>query len=374
MRVESIRAAVHSSPLTRPFITAARRTDHVEYVVVTLELRGDDGKVSVGQGSAAETVKVTGESAATIVEAVHGPLANALQGADGDLAALASSIADALPGATSAKAAVDVALHDAVARSRRVPMGELLAALPQFGPWEALDLGAGIANDMTVSLDDPRVMADRARDAAATGVRILKIKLGNDPEQDRRRLAAVVEVVPDACLRLDANQGWSAGEAVELIARLSADGLPIDLVEQPVPARDIDGLARVTRESPIPIMADESLWSPVDAAQLIDAGAADLFNIKLAKTGGLQPALDIARIAHDAGVECMVGAMMEPRISITAAAHLALAHPAVTMIDLDSPAWFARNVPNGGYREADGTLTLVGGAGLGLEYLEDPTP
>lgn len=389
--VDRVCAHGHRSPLVRPFVTAARRTDTVDYVAVDVQV-SLDGRTAIGQGSAAETVKVTGESAETIIRDVNGPIVAALLGraaggdvgkqGSGTLLELAGRIAGALPHATSAKAAVDVALHDAVARLLGVSVGELLTSRPEYAGTTQGGVAAGlgalltpIQADMTVSLEDPATMAKHAREAREDGYRILKIKLGNDPAQDRARLAAVLAAVPDARLRLDANQGWTPREAIELMAAFVQQGLPVDLVEQPVAREDIAGLALVRRETEIPVMADEALWSPLDAKKLLDAEAADYFNIKLAKTGGLGPALTIAQLAHDAGVECMVGAMMEPRISITAAGHLAAVHPAVTMIDLDSPAWFAHNVPAGGYTEADGLFTLTGGPGLGLEYLaaeEDP--
>ena len=232
-----------------------------------------------------------------------------------------------------------------------------------------------LLNDMTVSLEEPEVMARRAREAVDTGEQILKIKLGRDPEEDRRRLDAVLAAAPGVRLRLDANQGWSPEEAIRILTALEADGLPIDLVEQPVPAADVDGLARVRAAVGLPIMADEAVWTAADARRLVDAGAADLLNIKLAKTGGVREALAIADTAQEAGLTCMIGAMMEPRISITAAAHLAFAHPAITLIDLDPPAWFASPLPAGGYTQDGARLRLRGGPGLGLDLLpatDDP--
>jgi L-alanine-DL-glutamate epimerase-like enolase superfamily enzyme len=355
LRVAELRVHRHRAPLLRPFVTAARRTEAVEYAVCDLIL--EDG--TRGQGSAAETVAVTGESAADIVSALEGPLRSALEGADGTLVELSDRIASALPGATSAKEAADVALHDAAARAQRIPLVELLGGAVQ----------GHLTNDMTISLEEPEVMAAHASEAAASGERILKIKLGRDIDADRRRLAAVLEAAPDATLRLDANQGWDAAEAIAIIGGLERDGLPIELVEQPVPAADIAGLARVRAEVGTPVMADEAVWSAEDARRIVDAGAADLLNIKLAKTGGLRAALAVADVALDAGIACMVGSMMEPRISITAAAHLAFAHPAIALIDLDPPAWFASQVPSGGYRQRGAELELVGGPGLGLAML-----
>lgn len=365
LTIAAVRWHAHRCPLVHPFVTAQRRTDAVEYVVAEVELA--DG--TVGQGSAAETRAVTGEDARSIATAVDGPIRRALEGAHGTPADLSESIAGALTGATSAKAAVDVALHDAWGRSAGRSVVDLLGG----------DLSAGrvIPDDMTISLDAPHVMAERAREAADGGARVLKIKLGRDASEDRRRLAAVIDAVPAARLRLDANQGWDAPEAIRMITALEDEGLPVDLVEQPVPARDLDALAAVTAAVATPVMADEALWTREDARAIIERGAADMLNIKLAKTGSLRRALDIADLAQAAGLVCMMGAMMEPRISITAAAHVALAHPAITMVDLDAPAWFASTEPPGGCAVQGGMLTLTGGPGLGLARLDpatDPYP
>ena len=363
LEVRAVRRHRHLAPLRHPFVTAARRTEAVEYVVAQVELAGG----VVGQGSAAETVAVTGEDARSILTALDGPLRGALEGARGTVGELSARIAAALPGATSAKAALEVALHDAWARAADRPLVELLGGR----------VGEVMRNDMTVSLEEPATMAQRAREAVAAGHEILKIKLGHDIDEDRARLAAVAEAAPAARLRLDANQGCLPEQAIEIISGFEADGLPVELVEQPVAAGDVEGLARVTAAVSLPIMADEAVWSAADAHRLIEARACDLLNIKLAKTGGLRGAIEVADAARLAGIDCMLGAMMEPRISITAAAHLALAHPAVTMIDLDPPAWFATALPRGGIVQERGVLRLSGGPGLGLEPLrpdEDPAP
>ena len=355
LEVRAVRRHRHLAPLRHPFVTAARRTEAVEYVVAQVELAGG----VVGQGSAAETVAVTGEDARSILTALDGPLRGALEGARGTVGELSARISAALPGATSAKAALEVALHDAWARAADRPLVELLGGR----------VGEVMRNDMTVSLEEPATMAQRAREAVAAGHEILKIKLGHDIDEDRARLAAVAEAAPAARLRLDANQGWLPEQAIEIISGFEADGLPVELVEQPVAAGDVEGLARVTAAVSLPIMADEAVWSAVDAHRLIEARACDLLNIKLAKTGGLRGAIEVAEAARRAGIDCMLGAMMEPRISITAAAHLALAHPAITMIDLDPPAWFAYALPRGGIVQERGVLRLSGGPGLGLELL-----
>src|SRR5699024_9653532 len=266
LTVVAVRHHRHRAPLRRPFVTAARRTEAVEYVVAEVEL--SDG--AVGQGSAAETVAVTGESAATISAALAGPLRTALEGASGTVGELTARLTGALDGASSARAALEVARHDAWARSAGAPLVELLGGR----------IEDGLMNDMTISLEEPEVMAEHARAAVARGEQVLKIKLGRDIAEDRRRLAAVVEAAPEVRLRLDANQGWSPEQAIEIITGFTRDGLPIELVEQPVAARNIEGLARVAAAVELPIMADEAVWTAEDARRLVDADACDLLNIK----------------------------------------------------------------------------------------------
>src|SRR5699024_243919 len=116
----------------------------------------------------------------------------------------------------------------------------------------------------------------------------------------------------------------------------------------PVAAADLAGLASVREAVATPIMADEAVWTAADAHRITEAGAADLLNIKLAKTGGIRDALAIVDTAHDAGLTCMVGPMSELRISVTAAAPVALALPAITLVNLDSPFLFTTHLPAGG--------------------------
>ena len=144
LEVAAVRRHLHRAPLRHPFVTAARRTEAVEYVVAEVELAGG----AVGQGSAAETVAVTGEDAASILAALDGPLGAALRGARGTIGELSARIAGAMPGATSAKAALEVALHDAWARAAGRPLVELLGG----------SAVATMRNDMTVSLDRKSVV------------------------------------------------------------------------------------------------------------------------------------------------------------------------------------------------------------------------
>jgi L-alanine-DL-glutamate epimerase-like enolase superfamily enzyme len=353
--VTQVRTRPYSRPLTRPFITSRRRVDTATGVLVEVEL--DDG--TVGHGSAGHSPAVTGESAESITAALHGPIGQALVETDGDgsLRALTEAIAASCVGNWSAKAAADVALHDAWSRALGLPLAEALGG----------SAGTVLHTDMTVSLDTPGAMARAAEQAADAGFEVLKIKLGSDWRADLDRLRAVHDAAPAALFRLDANQGWEVKTAIRIIRGIEDAGIPLQLVEQPVVKHDLTGLAAVTAAVDVPIMADEAIASPHDAFAIARRGAADLLNIKLAKCGGIGQAMAIADIARAAGIDCMIGAMMEPRISITAAAHIAATHPAITLVDLDSAEWIDDPELTGGYQLDGAEMRLHPGPGLGFD-------
>lgn len=351
--VTEVRSRKYSARLRRPFVTSRRRVDVLTGVIVELELV--DG--TVGRGSAAQTFAVTGESAESIASALHSPISEALtaQGTERCLREHADAIAASCVGNSSAKAAADMALHDAWAQSIGLPLANALGG----------DVNRRLRTDMTISLDTPDAMARAAVAASNDGFGILKIKLGSDWRADLERLTAVRDAVPDTRFRLDANQGWTVKSAIRIIRAIEDAGISLELVEQPVVKDDIDGLAAVTAAVDVPIMADESLSSPRDALGIAATHGADVLNIKLAKCGGIGQAIAIADIARAAGLECMVGAMMEPRISITAAAHVAAAHPAITLFDLDSAEWVDEPELAGGYSLNGDEMLLHAEPGIG---------
>lgn len=355
LTVTDVRIRDYRGRLARPFVTARRSVEEVIGLLVEVEL--DDG--TVGHGSAAETLAVTGESVESMRAVIHGPVAEALTAGPvtGGLRGHTDAIATACTGNTSAKAAVDVALHDAWARRLGMPLVEALGG----------DTSTVLRTDMTISLAAPETMARAAVSAFEDGFTVLKVKLGHDWRADLARLRTVHDAVPEAEFRLDANQGWDPKSAVRIIRAIQDAHLPLQLVEQPVPKNDLRGLAAVTAAVDVPIMADEALNSPRDAFEIARTGAADVLNIKLAKCGGIGQAMAIADVARAAGLPCMIGAMMEPRVSITAAAHVAAAHPAITLVDLDSAEWIDERGPASGYTLQGDRLHLSHDPGLGFE-------
>lgn len=193
-----------------------------------------------------------------------------------------------------------------------------------------LPLPKPVTTAFTISLDTPEAMAGAARAAAPRP--LLKIKLGRDG--DAERLAAVREAAPRTRLIVDANEGWTAAVLEEMLALCAAHG--VELVEQPLPASDDDALRHVKR--PVPVCADESAHGMESLAALL--GKYDAVNIKLDKTGGLTPALELARAARAQGLAIMAGCMLATSLAMAPAFLLA---QFADWVDLDGPLLLARD-------------------------------
>ncbi len=351
MKIQQLRVNVSQLKLHTPFKTALRIAHEIDVIEVNIET--DSGLV--GTGATAPTWVITGDSQASIVAALEGPIQAALVGENAqDLNRLLLKIQRSCINNMSAKAAADIALHDLFANSLNQPLYKVLGG------------SKPLTTCMTIGLDTPEVMQKAAQKAVADGFSALKIKVGNHPATDIERIAAIHDVIPSQSrLRLDANQGWTPKDAVKVIRELERSNFNIDWIEQPVKAKDFDGLQYVTDKVESKIMADESVFSAQDAFTLLKMRAVDLLNIKLLKCGGIGEAKKIADLGAMHGVECMIGSMMESSISVTAAAHFAASHPNVVYCDFDAPLWLVET-PKGMVYQGENVL-LGEGAGLGIE-------
>lgn len=357
MKITDIRLGHLSIPLRTPFKTAVRTVTHVEDVLV--KICTDQG--AVGCGSAAPAPLITGDTEGSIMAAIEGPLKKHLVGrAIEDFEGVKMQL-PGLPGVNNgARAAVDIALYDLYGQLHGLPVYKLMGGTTK-----------GLITDITISLNEPAEMVRDSLDAVRRGFTILKVKVGSHPGKDMERLKAIRAAVGNTViLRLDANQGWTPEEAVSIIERMEED-IGIELVEQPVKGRDLEGLKFVTDRVAVPVVADESAFSLRDVADIIRMRAADMINIKLMKTGGLYHALHICDLAHNAGMECMVGCMMESRISVTAAAHLACARSIITAIDLDPPLLCSEDPVEGGAQYDNALITLPDDPGFGFIHVKD---
>ena len=306
-----------------PYRSAQRLTTVAHNVLATLRL--DDG--SVGWGESAPARYVTGETQESVTDTARA-LGDALVGRDADDArAFLAAQVFATPGAAGA---LEIALADACARAAGLPLFRFLGASADTVPERATDL--------SLPLLAPDEAGRRAADAATQGYRALKIKAGSgDADADRARVEAVARAAPDAHLRLDGNQGFSADDAVRFLDSLGDDVVPrIALFEQPTRAGDDAALAFVAARAFCPVYADEAVKTPGDARRLLESKACAGVVLKLAKSG-LSGTVAIAEAVRDAGGTCLFGCMMETRIGVGAALHLALTlgESVVSGLDLD---------------------------------------
>ncbi|MFC6840286.1 dipeptide epimerase [Xanthomonas theicola] len=357
MKITDIRLGMLRVPLKTPFKTALRTVETVEDVVVLVHT--DSGHI--GYGAAPATAPITGDTHGSIVAAIDGFIKPRLVGEDvANLNRLSGLIQGALERNGSAKAAVEIAVYDLWAQLYGAPLYQML--------------GGGdpvITTDITISVDAIDKMVADALSALGRGFTALKIKVGQDLGLDIERVKAIHAAVEGrALLRLDANQGWTPKQAVSAVRTLEDAGVALDLLEQPVKAWDIDGLKYVTERVNTPVMADESVFAPAQAFDLIQRRAADIVNIKLMKTGSVSNAIRIADIAALYGVQCMIGCMLESSIGVAAAVHLAVAKAdIITKVDLDGPSLGLFDPVESGVIFNDSQITVTDAPGLGIREI-----
>jgi o-succinylbenzoate synthase len=358
--IERVETRAVSVPLHTPFVTALRRTETTDTVVVTIT--DSDGRV--GWGEAPQVWQVTGESLAGATACIETMLAPVLLGHAlddrADLAAVAGAVQRAVARNFGAKAAVDSALHDLVARAEGTSVAALLSGRPDGIPER-------LTTDVTLSAGAASALADTARERVAAGFTTLKMKVGTDASTDVQRVASVRDAVGSGvAIRLDANQGWTREEAVTVIRALEVADLGVEFVEQPVVADDVEGLAWVRARVGLPIMADESCYGYHDLERIIRLEAADLVNVKLAKCGSLTLGRDLLRRAEAAGLGTIVGSMMESHIGVGAAAALVAAQPTTHTPDLDAAWWSLTSPVEGGISYAANEIRLPSEPGSGI--------
>lgn len=364
--IERVVTTVSSVPLHTPFVTALRRTETTDTVIVTVT--DSDGRT--GWGEAPQVWQVTGESLAGATACIEQMLAPVVTGRRlvdrDDLAAAAAVVQRAVARNFGAKAAVDAALHDLVAQAE----GTSVAALLGSGTDGIRDV---LTTDVTLSAGAADALADTARERVSEGFRTLKMKVGTDASTDVQRVASVRDAVgPGVAIRLDANQGWTREQAVQVIRALEVADLGVELVEQPVLADDVEGLAWVRERVRLPLMADESCYGPYDLERIIRLGAADLVNVKLAKCGSLTVGRDMLRRAHEAGLGTIVGSMMESHVGVAAAAAVVAAEPTTAVSDLDAAWWSVDSPVVGGITYSGNEVHLASTAGFGISGFARP--
>ncbi|WP_209123474.1 mandelate racemase/muconate lactonizing enzyme family protein [Alkalihalobacillus sp. BA299] len=249
-----------------------------------------------GFGEASPLPMFTGETVEIMKVAVDKELGPAIIGQEiFELDEIHKVMNRVLGKASAAKSAIDLALWDLKGKSLNIPVYKLLGGTKKKNLELAYVLGDEPIDQMIIKAEEKRNM----------GFSTFKIKVGTTPEKDISSVKAIRDALgPDVRIRVDANQGFDVKTALHVINKIAP--YSIDYIEPPVREWDIAGLKQVRQGSPIPVMADESLYSPHQALTLIKEEAVDLFAIKLIKTGGITPALKIVSMADAAGIDCVV--------------------------------------------------------------------
>ncbi|OGO91406.1 MAG: hypothetical protein A3F10_07665 [Coxiella sp. RIFCSPHIGHO2_12_FULL_42_15] len=347
-------------PLIRPFITALRRTDFIEDIVVTLECSNG----LIGFGSAAATPAITGDTQESILGAIQIMGRWLLGKSIEPFEELLFQLQSRLINNPSAKAAIDIALHDLMAQHRKMPLYQFLGGCCR---------NLTIVN--TISVKSAAEMVEDAELFVEQGFATLKIKVGLDQSDDIERIQAIHAAIGDkAQLICDANQGWDSKSALRILEKLHQNNVDILMIEQPVKAWDYAGLKYIRDHSAIPIYADESVFNLRDAAKIATEQIADGINIKLMKSGGLYQAQSIYQLANAYQIPCMAGCMLESPIGLTAMASFVIGRSQIRFIDLDPIAMIRSNPVIGGIQLKGASLTLSEAPGLGIQNVEHLEP
>lgn len=303
-----------------PFVIATGTMDYAQNVFIRVHT--DTGIYGVGECSAFPMI--VGETQETCLSMAK-DFAKIWKGKDAlDIPARIQDLHNYSAHNPTIKSAFDIALYDLAAKNQDQPLYKYLGGQKR-----------AIETDMTIGIGSPEAMAKIAITYQKQGARILKIKLGKKPDIDIERIHKIREAVGNKMIiRIDANQGWTFEEAVYCLNEMS--NLNIEFCEQPMRTWYDDYLPKLRKKTSIKIMADESCYNHHDARKLINSDACDMINIKFAKSGGINEALEIYKIANNSGLPCMIGSMLESRIALSANLHFAYACADIRYFDLDT--------------------------------------
>lgn len=353
IKIRDIEIRPFNIPLKESFNIALGSSEVSENVLVKIIL--DNGIIGYGEG--ADSSYITGDTQGSMLASLNF-LKPILMGKEiknwKQLILEAKKSLSFNPGVFWA---LETALLDAYTQVLGIPLYEFLGGAK-----------TEIETDITISITSPERARELAKEGREKGFNHFKIKVGKNLEEDLDRVRAVAETVPESWLRIDANQGYNPKQAVHFIKQLWQEGLRITLFEQPVHLADLEGLKYVREYSPVPVAADETVFTARHALQVVKEQAVDVINIKLAKSGGILEALDIIAIARNAGVGLMLGCMLESNVGLAPSVHLACGTGAFTYLDLDAHLLLAKLPLEGGFTTKGPILSVTDiQAGIGIK-------
>ncbi|MPZ20480.1 MAG: mandelate racemase/muconate lactonizing protein [Luteitalea sp.] len=357
-RIVSIEAVPHTIDVNRALAIVSAAGSHPVSRYVLVHVHTDERATGIGEANVVPAW--SGESQAGAVAVVEELFTPLLVGQDPrHVARLSDAIDLAIIGNPFTKAAIEMALLDAAAKLLGVPANLLLGGARRTGE---------IPLKASIGAFSPSEAARVAEWALAQGFRAAKVKVGLSVPEDLERVGAVRAAVGDDFpLGVDANAGWTEQQVVAALPGL--ERLGVNVIEEPLRRRDFRGCARLRQRSSIPIMLDESVFTPQDGLDAIRADACDLISVYPGKNGGIRRSLEIASLAAAAGLRCVIGSNLEWDIATAAMLHLAVTMPALSPIihhDIIGPLYHTRRVGEPLIRFDRGHALLPEGIGLGV--------
>ncbi len=355
-KITAVRVWKENLELARPYSIAYKTIDAVENVFISLQT--ENGLAGIGSASPAPFV--TGEEISDTLRILEQVAEENIKGQDlRHFHRTLHRTAAAMESFPAARAALDIALHALFANFLDVPLAHYLG-----------QVHTALPTSITIGIQDLKGTLEDAREFVGKGFKIIKLKIGKSLEEDIetfRRLRE--EVGPEILIRVDANQGYGPDD-LAAFAKATHDH-KVEFYEQPFPPGEIERMKLLPLELRNLSAADEDLISVTNAVDLaVPERPYGIFNIKLMKCGGIQPALHIAEIARRRQIDLMWGCNDESLISITAALHAALACPSTRYLDLDGSLDLARDVASGGFVLKDGYLSISDQPGLGVKIVD----
>ena len=349
MQINAVELVPVDLGLRLPYRTAyhAEAVESIAAIFVRLETR----QGGEAWGCTAFDPAVTGETAEGVMQACQACADRARELSPLNIEYALDELAGLTRGSPSALCAFDLAFHDLLGLAAGMPLHRLLGGYRNR-----------IQTSITIGILPLGDSVRLARHRAEQGFRILKVKGGLDPEEDVRRVRAIHRALPRFILRLDADQGYTVEQALDVARALAGK---LEMLEQPTPADDLDALEQVTRLSPVPILADESVARPRSALEVAQRRAADGMSVKLTACGGLRCAREIDTIARVAQMETMVSCVNEPALLTAAGLSLALSSPNVAYGDLDGHFDLLDDPSRPSFRLEEGWLVATDVPGLG---------
>ena len=358
----SIIRRIESFPLEMrmrmPFITSKAAQNTAKTVLVRLET-----DYATGYGETAPRLHITGETPETASLMINNIIAPIIVGRDvHDFGLIRNELESRIVGNPSAKIGVDLALLDALGKTDKIKLSELIGG----------SLRDSIKNDAVISAIDDRETVKWAENYVKQGFKRIKVKVGGnreDPDTDIRKIKFLRESLgEDIKIKIDVNGAWSRVKAKYALRKL--EKYNIEVAEQPVPYWDLEGLYEVKNSTSIPIMADESVFNSIDAARVLSSKGVDYINIKLIKTGTIKEAIKIAQFARLNDVGVQIGSTMEGSLISSAKVHFASTLENLCFSEIIGPQWIQEEPFKG--LEYDGpSVRVPRGYGLGIKVDEE---